>query len=266
MFLHCKGKKNVYTCPAFLVSICECQELKKVLIPPHLSVPLEKKTDTMKTNYRIAPFTYEYLDDCTQLLTDAFADNSAYQLIFREGADPRPGLYKIFKSSLRLLNDKQALSRIILDRENGDLLGTYTLIPPQHKGAKIGTYLSLPFPQFVWEYGIFAVWRMFETDRLNIKALQKAMPQDEFAYLSMVAIVEEKRGTGIGSYAMQACIEEHERGKDAALPIALTTQLPENVRFYEKHGFQLLDEGLLRLGRRSYYNYCMSRPSSRSFF
>lgn len=73
----------------------------------------------------------------------------------------------------------------------------------------------------------------------------------------MVAVKEEYRRTGIGSFMIDNCINEL-RGEDKKCHVVeLTTQLPESVIFYTRLGFRKLDEGEVKYQQKSYYNYNM---------
>ncbi|MCL1932509.1 MAG: GNAT family N-acetyltransferase, partial [Candidatus Azobacteroides sp.] len=94
-------------------------------------------------------------------------------------------------------------------------------------------------------------------DDCNKSSLTKSMETSEYYYLSMVVIREEYRGVGIGSYAIKYIIQELISSNPACNLIGLTTQLPENVTFYSRLGFEKLDEGYIDFKGDRYYNYNM---------
>ena len=98
---------------------------------------------------------------------------------------------------------------------------------------------------------------MLRLDDFNKLSLQKAINVSAYYYLSMVVVKEEYRGKGIGTYAIKNIIQELNASNPACDIIGLTTQLPENVTFYSRIGFDLLDEGYLDFEGDSYYNYTM---------
>lgn len=98
---------------------------------------------------------------------------------------------------------------------------------------------------------------MMRLDNINKSTLSNSIKTSEFYYLSMVVIQKEYRGSGIGSYAIKQAIEELVSSNPSCNLLALTTQLPENVVFYSRLGFNLLDEGYIDFKRDRYYNYNM---------
>ena len=98
---------------------------------------------------------------------------------------------------------------------------------------------------------------MLGLDNCNKLALKESIRTSEYYYLSMVVIREEYRGRGIGSYAIKYVIQELIASNPACNLIGLTTQLPENVTFYSRLGFEKLDEGAIDFKGNRYYNYNM---------
>ena len=98
---------------------------------------------------------------------------------------------------------------------------------------------------------------MLGLDNCNKLALKESIKSFEYYYLSMVAIRDECRGSGIGSYAIKYAIRELISSNPACNLIGLTTQLPENVTFYTRLGFDKLDEGYVNFKGDRYYNYNM---------
>ncbi|ADQ78176.1 GCN5-related N-acetyltransferase [Paludibacter propionicigenes WB4] len=191
------------------------------------------------------------------ILTDAFETNPAYSIIFTNKDHQREGLRWLFKTSLTLNNHKQILTRVIKEKDTGKIIGTYTLIPPQ--GVKTGTfiYFKIGIIDFIKRFGIKSFIRMMRLDNINKSTLSNSIKTSEFYYLSMVVIQKEYRGSGIGSYAIKQAIEELVSSNPSCNLLALTTQLPENVVFYSRLGFNLLDEGYIDFKRDRYYNYNM---------
>ena len=73
----------------------------------------------------------------------------------------------------------------------------------------------------------------------------------------MVVVQKEWRGKGIGSYAIKSALEKLASTNPSCKLLGLTTQLPENVIFYSKLGFDKLDEGYVYFKKDKYYNYNM---------
>ncbi|MDR0748843.1 MAG: GNAT family N-acetyltransferase [Tannerellaceae bacterium] len=196
-------------------------------------------------------------DEVAGILTDAFITNPAYSLIFIKENERREGLCRLFKTSLLILNQKQALTNVIKEKETGKIIGAFTLIPPQGVKTGFSVYLEAGILRFILKFGIATLSRMLRLDEINKNTLKEAMAASEYYYLSMVAIREEYRGKGIGSHAISNAIQTLVSSKPACRLLGLTTQLAENKLFYSRLGFTTLSEGEIDFKGEKYYNYNM---------
>jgi len=73
----------------------------------------------------------------------------------------------------------------------------------------------------------------------------------------MVVIKKEYQGKGVGSRALKQAIGELISSAPACRLMGLTTQLPENVTFYSRLGFEKIGEGEVYFKEDHYYNYNM---------
>lgn len=181
-------------------------------------------------------------DEVTRVLTDAFLTNPAYSIIFKDPKKREAGLLWLFRTSLFLLNRKQALTNVVKERETGKIIGTFTVVPPEGVKKGFGAYLKVGIPGFIINFGMSSLSRMLSMDDYNKQLLTDAMGTSAYYYLSMVVIRHEYRGTGIGTYAIRYAIEELTASGPACKLMGLTTQLPENVIFYSRLGFTALDD------------------------
>lgn len=195
------------------------------------------------------------IEEVAEILTDAFKTNPAYTIIFKKKEQQKDGLFWLFKTSLILNNNKQHLTRVIKEKATGEIIGTYTLIPPQ--GVKIGmsSYSKIGMLGFILKFGFQPLNRMLCLNNINKLTLSKSINAFEYYYLSMVVIRKEYRGTGIGSYAIKYAIQEVISSSSTCKLIGLTTQLPENVTFYSRLGFEKIEEGYINFNEDRYYNY-----------
>ena len=83
---------------------------------------------------------------------------------------------------------------------------------------------------------------------------EKRDPDERHWHLGPVAVEGGMRGMGVGSQLMEAFVDRMDRRGDLAY---LETDKPENVVFYERFGFEVVDEALV-LGAR---NWFMTRES-----
>ena len=191
------------------------------------------------------------------ILTDAFESNPAYSLIFLNKNNLRDGLLWLFKTNLFLLNRKTTVTKVVKVKESGEIIGVFSLLPPGGVKSEPMAYLKIGIPGFISKFGFHTLHKMLGMDSFNKKLLIDAIGTKEYFYLSMVVIKEEYRGTGIGSYMIKSCIDELKSTTNKCHIVGLTTQLPENVIFYSRLGFQTLNEGEVRYKHDCYYNYNM---------
>ena len=206
------------------------------------------------------------INEVADMLTDAFTTNPAYSIIFKRESQQREGLLWLFKASLILDNHKQTLTSVVKEKDTGKIIGTFTLIPPQGVKKGISIYSKIGILGFISKFGLKSLTRMLCLESCNKLSLKKSIQIPEYYYLSMVVIREEYRGAGIGSYAIKYAIKELISSNPVCNLIGLTTQLPENVAFYSRLGFDKLDEGYINFKGDRYYNYNMklniNRPTT----
>ena len=199
----------------------------------------------------------EEQEKAATILTDAFESNPAYALIFTKKDKLKEGLFWLFKTNLFLLNRRMSVTRVVKEMESGKIVGVFSLLPPAGVKSKFSDYLQIGIPQFILKFGFRTLIKMLEMDSFNKKLLTNAIGTKEYYYLSMVAVREEYRGAGIGSFMIANCLEELRSTEKKGHIVGLTTQLPENVTFYTRLGFQKLDEGEVQFKQDCYYNYNM---------
>ena len=197
------------------------------------------------------------MNEVAELLTDTFYSNPAYSIVFKKENQQKEGLLWLFKTSLILDNHGQTLTRVIKEKETGKIIGTFTLIPPQGVKRGIAVYSKIGIFGFIVKFGLNSFLRMLRLDDCNKLTLQKSIKDSTYYYLSMVAIRAAYRGKGIGTYAIRNAIQELISSEPSCNSLGLTTQLPENVTFYSRMGFELLNEGYIDFEGDSYYNYNM---------
>jgi len=210
----------------------------------------------MKT-FLIEKIQHSEINEVADMLNEAFKTNPAYSIIFKKKNQLNEGLLWLFKTSLILNNHKQTLTRVIKEKDTGKIVGTFTLIPPKGVKNGISIYSKIGILGFISKFGLKSLTRMLDLDKCNKQSLRKSIKTSEYYYLSMVVIREKYRGKGIGSYAIRYAIQELISSNSACKLIGLTTQLPENVVFYSRLGFDKLDEGYINFKGDRYYNYNM---------
>jgi ribosomal protein S18 acetylase RimI-like enzyme len=189
------------------------------------------------------------------LLANTFETNPAYALIFKKKDTLWDGLYWLFKTNLILINKRGTVTSVAKEKATGNIIGVYSLLPPGGVKSAFSDYLHIDLPQFIVKFGFGTLQKMLGMDSYNKQLLNEAIHTNEYYYLSMVAIKQEYRGEGIGSFMIRNCIDELKSRERKCHLVGLTTQLPENVTFYAKLGFQKLNEGEVQFKENRYYNY-----------
>ncbi|MCD7971855.1 MAG: GNAT family N-acetyltransferase [Candidatus Azobacteroides sp.] len=197
------------------------------------------------------------INEVAAILTHAFIANPAYSLIFKKKEQLPEGLRWLFKTNLLMINHKQAFTHVVKEKDTGKIIGTFTLIPPEGIKNSICLYAKIGIPGFIFHFGADPLLRMLRLDAINKNVLEESVKSSGFHYLSMVVVKNEYQGTGVGSYMLTHFIRTLISSQPACKVIGLTTQLPENVTFYSRLGFILLDEGYIEYKDEKYYNYNM---------
>jgi ribosomal protein S18 acetylase RimI-like enzyme len=208
-------------------------------------------------NSKIEELQMNEILEVALLLTDAFEINPAYSLIFNQTNKLRKGLLWLFKTSLFLINRRQTITKVIKANDSNRIIGTFTLIPPEGIKNTLSDYFNIGLFQFIRQFGFCTLSKMLGMDSFNKNTLKNSIKAEKYYYLSMVAIREEYRGKGIGSFAIKNCLEGLSKIEKKYRLIGLTTQLPENVIFYSRLGFEKIDEGYITFKKDKYYNWNM---------
>ncbi|MDR2125894.1 MAG: GNAT family N-acetyltransferase [Prevotellaceae bacterium] len=210
----------------------------------------------LSNRFYIAEMQTCEVKEVANLLTDAFETNPAYSLIFHKN-DLREGLLWLFRTNLVLLNRRQRLTRVVKEKKSGDIVGTFTLLPPEGVKRTLGDYLRVNLFEFIYRFGFYALYRMVGLDGCNKTILHEAMKSTKYYYLSMVVVNAAYRGKGLGSFAVGSCLDELRTTENQCHLLGLTTQLQENVSFYSRLGFEVINEGKVVFGKNRYYNWNM---------
>ena len=89
-------------------------------------------------------------------------------------------------------------------------------------------------------------------------SIARSIPRDTEWFLATLAVQPEHQGTGIGSALLRDGLAQADRHGH---PVTVQTSTPENVRFYERHGFEVI-EALDELYQGAPPLWTMRRPST----
>lgn len=208
-------------------------------------------------NFVIDMMQISEVPEVAEILTDSFLTNPAYSLIFKKEDERQEGLYRLFRMSLLMQNSKQMLTRVIKEKDTGRIVGAFSIVPPEGVKNGFSVYFKAGLFSFIAKYGFTILFRILGMDGVNKRVLIDSMHTSRFYYLSMVVIRKEYRGKGVGGRALKQAIDELISSAPACRLMGLTTQLPENVTFYSRLGFEKVGEGEVYFKNDHYYNYNM---------
>jgi len=182
----------------------------------------------------------EDIGPAARVLSLAMLENPLHLAVFQgRGEDERQEIEGMFT---RLFHELPG--RILLARWESQIVGVMRMKPCQgRKPPKGGVSEEEPLDQ---------------DSRVDLwhSAWAEKDPTEPHWHLGPIGVLPEEQGRGIGTALM---VNFCQRVDQETRPAYLETDLPENVRFYEKFGFQVKAESLI-LGVR---NSFMWRPAQR---
>jgi ribosomal protein S18 acetylase RimI-like enzyme len=172
------------------------------------------------------------LGRATNVLVDAF-----------EGLPPSAQLFRDPNSSAKLSYfwDRTCKYALLFGEGYGSedgsgvalwLLPNRTLMTPWRM-FRAGMF-SAPFHMGMRDFRAFSAFAQ-HTDAVH----RQALPEAHY-YLFALGVRADKQGSGVGTSLIRGMLE---RAKSEDTPVFLETQSPENVRLYERLGFQVVSEG-----------------------
>lgn len=164
------------------------------------------------------------------VLARGMRDNPLQVAAYGEDPERRERVHaKLVTGLFRVFTAQQPLCAI----ENGTIIGVTgvapigTCRPSAVQGLRLTPGLMSVGPRTAVRVG---KW---------VAAWAKRDPDEEHVHLGPLAVDRDHQGRGIGSQLMA----EHCRRLDAAHEVGyLETDKPENVRFYKKFGFEVIDD------------------------
>jgi ribosomal protein S18 acetylase RimI-like enzyme len=161
------------------------------------------------------------------IMGDVFDDDPVNRWVFGDQLDV--GLY--YAHAAKVLFLEKGMCWIA----EGELGAAMLLRPGIKKQISILKLLPLLGP-IIRKGGIKALIRGIKVDEFLAKKAPKEQP---FYYLFAIGARKSARGQGVGSQLMRACISEAEQH---SMPIYLENSKEENLGFYHRHGFELIEK------------------------
>ncbi|MGL5940884.1 MAG: GNAT family N-acetyltransferase [Waterburya sp.] len=204
-------------------------------------------------------------DRATDLLIEAFYDNPAHVYIFMSSNESKrlKAIHWAFRLNLNLqasIGDSFAL--VESDKPPGEReikqmafwhspnSGSINLMSMVKEGL-----LTMPF-LFGWRTFKRVIEVTEEFDAIKDRVTAK----NPVWHLNNMVVAKELRGSGIGSKVLKNQLESVV--DPSGFPTILMTQREVNVRFYQRLGFEVVDDSTIGSGEHKFTNWCMVRPSS----
>jgi GNAT superfamily N-acetyltransferase len=200
----------------------------------------------------VRPLTPDLFASAAELLAESFFDNPAHVYIC---PDPRTRLAQLewmlggnlelqgLRTSFCLAEGSTALAMGFWTRSGSPRVGLLRML----RGGLLVAPLRL---------GWTGVRRMFEVTGEVERHLEQALAGRPYWYLNNMVVRKHLRGTGVGSRLLR-----EQLGVVSALEpgfaLALATQRPENVTFYQRLGFQTVSSEMIGSGPGAFRNWTM---------
>jgi GNAT superfamily N-acetyltransferase len=198
------------------------------------------------------------------LLADAFVDNTAYGFLFPELASRKSRLADFFSRNLRTHLPYRCT--YVWAPERDGVVATVTLRPPSGVPVSIWTMIRRGLLPFALRNGWGAVRRLFylieQTERID----GEASGGRAHWHVHMMAVRPDRQGTGIGTRLLREVFAAEGGPSASEYPISLQTERPQNLRFYQRLGFEMQCEYQLGgvIGGQPFRTWTMLREPSAS--
>ncbi len=201
------------------------------------------------------PIEEEHYTSGASLLAKAFYDNPAHQY-FCPNPDKRVAqLTWLLGANLNLQLSHGAKSFCLVERNNIQAMGYWT--DPNLKISLVKKVRAglLKAPAVLGPKNFLRMMEVSSHIENSILGLSLGRPHK---YLNNMVVEERLRGKGLGSKILNQQIDLITK-QDPKTFFSLTTQKPENVQFYEKHGFRVVREEHPKDGTGKFANWIMCR-------
>jgi GNAT superfamily N-acetyltransferase len=173
------------------------------------------------------------LDEIAIVATEAFADDPFFFFLSPNERIRRRGLRIYWRATIGALSDRGLLLGV---RREGRLVGAAAFVLP-------GRY-PLPIPAQLRQAGgalraLVARPPAIVAGSRYLLAMEKAHPHENVWYLAMLVVDPSAQRQGIGGALQERVYPEADRGQ---IPSYLETQKEENLAYYRRFGYELVDE------------------------
>jgi GNAT superfamily N-acetyltransferase len=172
-----------------------------------------------------------------ELLADAFVDNAAYGFLFPDLASRKRRLADFFQRNLRTHLPYRCTYVWLPEPDN--VVATVTLRPPGGVPVSLWTMIRRGLVPFAVGNGWGAVRRLFylieHTERID----KEASGGRVHWHVHMMAVRPDRQGAGVGTRLLREVFAAEGGPNGSQHPISLQTEREQNLRFYQRLGFEM---------------------------
>lgn len=192
-------------------------------------------------------------DAAADLLTEVFFDNPGHTFVYPDKASRREQLRWLMHANL---GAQLAIGRSFAEKDaRGDIAAMgFWHVPgtPKATREQLGQFGFLEMPM---RHGQAAFMRMVQSFEELEKRRAESLGGRESWFLNNMVVRPAYQGTGVGTRLLR---QQLERVVDpSGYPASLTTQKPQNVSFYRRIGFQVMDDRPIGSASSSFPNWIM---------
>ena len=192
------------------------------------------------------------------ILAEAMDGDPAYRYLMPDSSSRPHGLRDYFARSLRTYLPHRCT---YLGLDEGVADGTVTVRPPGGIDVSTLTMIRRGLLPFAFAHGTAAVRRLFALKEAYDRIEARLSGGKPHWYVHMMAVDPAKQGRGRGTALLASVLASiAETNGRSCHPVLLTTHNEQNVAFYRRAGFEIVDvEELSLTGARAYPVWGMRR-------
>ena len=174
------------------------------------------------------------IDKASQTLAAAFSQDPVFRYIIpQEGKAKDELFYNFWKVSLRYSQPYNCTYT------TPEMKGIAVWIPPGEYPLNFLRFLRVGFYKIAFQLGFRGLRNCLSLFTLSEKYHKQDMSVPHW-YLSGLGVSPDYQGQGIGGLLIQPILKQAD---EEGLPCYLETSTPGAVRFYQRHGFEILRTG-----------------------